>query len=379
MLGHISTHHFLIAWRSEPPSLHTYGVKSYILGVQSHRSQFCAFKATISSQLWRLEPLSLHISGIQSHCLFTVMVFGAVFLAHIPSIQSYQFLVRHSKPPSLHSYGVQSCILGIQSHRSQFGVQSRHSQFSCSKSLFTVWCLESSFTVWHVEPLVNLAFRATIFLQFDVQSHIPSIQSYQFLVQYLEPSPSSIRHLELSYLHFNIQSRIFSSTFRVIGQLGIQSHHISLVRRSKPHSQYLELSFSLVRHSEPYFRVVIFFSSAFRDIFLAFRVVIFFWFGVQRHIRSIQSRHFLLVLHSELSSSVQEFKDIFFSIWRLESYFFSLVFRGIAQFRHLDSPYSVQAFKAILFNLGIQSHLPQFRCSEPPCTVLSVQSHPLLV
>ena len=77
----------------------------------------------------------------------------------------------------------------------QFGVQSRHLSL-----------------VRHSEPLVNLAFRATIFLQFSIQSHIPSIQScLSLLVRCSEPH---CQHLGLPFS--------FSLVFRVI--LTIWSH-----------------------------------------------------------------------------------------------------------------------------------------------------------
>ena len=91
-----------------------------------------------------------------------------------------------------------------------------HLQFDVQGRVFSIWhsdplvslafkCHHIS-SVWHSKPLVNLAFRATIFLQFSVQSHIPSIQScYFLLVQLSEPH---CQHLELSFS--------FSLAFKVI-------------------------------------------------------------------------------------------------------------------------------------------------------------------
>lgn len=331
MLGHISPHHFLVAWLLEPPSLHSYGVKSRILGVQSHRSQFCAFRATISSQLGCLEPLSLNISGIQSHCLFTVMVFGAVFLAHIPSIQSYQYLVRHSKSPSLHSYGVQRFILGIQSHRSQFSVQSRRSQFSCSKQLFTVWCLEPSFTVWHVEPLVNLAFKATIFFQFNIHSHW------------------STWHLEPPYFFSSMYKATFLAFKAIRFQFNIQSHHLLQFGIQSYHIFILTFKVvSLVRHSESL-------------VSLAFKATIFLQFSVQSHIYNIQSCHFLLVRCSKAYSQHLEslfsfsstFRVVFFSLGVQSHLFFNLAFRVVFFQFGIQRHCSVQVFRATIFRLGV--------------------------
>ena len=76
---------------------------------------------------------------------------GAIFPSSFPHSLAFKAtimsLVWHSKSLFL-------CISGFQSHH-----------------LSTSWHSEPLFTVWRSEPLVSLAFRATIFLRFDIQSH----------------------------------------------------------------------------------------------------------------------------------------------------------------------------------------------------------------
>ena len=192
--------------RLEPPSLHGYGIQSH------HLFTVIAFRATISSQL----NIQSHFFDIQSH-FFNVQ-------SHILNIQSYQFLVQHSKPlvslafraTIFLLFGIQSHIPSIQSY--QFLVW--HSE----PSFFSSQAFKATFSVFRATFLAfkaisfSLTFRVIIFLQLGIQSHIPSIQSYQFLVWHSEP--------------------LFSLTFRAIGQLGIQSCHFLLV-------WYLESLFNL--------------------------------------------------------------------------------------------------------------------------------------
>ena len=140
----------------------------------------------------------------------------------------------------------------------------------------------------------------------SVQSHIPSIRIYQF--------------------QFGIQSHHLL-------QFDIQSHHIfSLTFKA----------ISLVRHSKPL-------------VSLAFKVTIFLQLGVQSHIPSIQSCHFLLVW--DLEPHCQHLELFFFFQFNIQS--------CLAYFRHSESPCLVQVLRTVLLNLVIQSHLPQFRISKP--------------
>ena len=123
-------------WRSEPHSQFQRSDPSLYLrfDIQS-RIFILAFRASISSRF-----------GIHSHG------FSSAFRVIM------SFLVWRSKP-HFH-FGIQSyCSLsGVQSHCSILGVQSHHLS-----------------TIRRSEPpsLLILAFRATIFLQFGVQSHCP--------------------------------------------------------------------------------------------------------------------------------------------------------------------------------------------------------------
>ena len=156
----------LIVWRSEPPSVLSFGVQSHHLlttrhsepssllsyDIQSHLSQFdiqsqypfliMAFRAFIffslmfraTSPTWRSESLSLHSLTFKAFIFFSL-----VFKVAPPTW--------HSESLSLLSYGVQGLIFfsfGIQSHVS-------------------ILAFRHPFSVW--------AFRVIISFQFGVQSH----------------------------------------------------------------------------------------------------------------------------------------------------------------------------------------------------------------
>ena len=203
----------------------------------------------------------------------------------------------------IHQFGVKSCCsqFGIRSRRSQFGVQNHSfSSFQLgfsSHHLFTVWRSKSSFIVWHSEP---------------------------------------------SYLQFGVQSCIFSFAFKAIGQLGIQSHHISLVRRLEPHSQHIELSFFLVRNSK---------SSS----------------SLQAFIVISPTQLFRVTVLIRRSKPLPQFRrQSHLPQFGVQSYF--------PQFRRSKLPCSFQAFRATWLSLGIQSHLPQFRRSDPSCLVQAIRA-----
>ena len=171
-------------------SVLSYGVQSLHLlqfGIQSCISSL-TFRVTIPAQF---EVQSLHLLqfGVQSHHIFSVWL----------SKPCFQFCVQ-SRISSLAFRATISFQFGIQSHHPfliwhsephlQFGIQSYH--------LFSVWHSEPPslpslgfqshhlFSVWHLEPLstYSLAVRATIFLQFGVQSHIFSL-TFRVVVHFL--------------------------------------------------------------------------------------------------------------------------------------------------------------------------------------------------
>ena len=162
----VQSHQLFTAWRSEPPSVLSFGVQSHHLlttrhsepssilsyDIQSHLSQFdiqsqypfliMAFRAFIffslmfraTSPTWRSESLSLHSLTFKAFIFFSL-----VFKVAPPTW--------HSESLSLLSYGVQGLIFfsfGIQSHVS-------------------ILAFRHPFSVW--------AFRAIISFQFGVQSH----------------------------------------------------------------------------------------------------------------------------------------------------------------------------------------------------------------
>ena len=190
-----------------------------------------AFRATVFS-VSEFRATIFSVWGVQS-CISSL-----VFRATISSS------VYRSKTSSSLVWCLESHLqFGVQSlHILRFGVQSRRSQHSSSFVNLELRAITSS--IWHSKPLLSLAFKATIFLQFGVQSHVPSIQSCPFLLVWR--SEPHCQHLGLPFS--------FSLAFRVI--LTILSH------------------FHQFRCSESYpqfgIQTIIFFS-------LAFRVVSSFW------------------------------------------------------------------------------------------------------
>ena len=262
----VQSHHLFSVWAFRATISLQLGAQSrHIFSVMTFRVILLnyVFRSTISLLVQRLEP-HLHF-GVQSRCLFQFdiqsLVFSLTFRSSslVFSVINF-FLVRRSEP----------CLqFGIQSHHVflQLGVQIHHisfisafrvvSSFWHSEPLFSlafryaflVWHLESSFRVRHSGPLVSLAFKAIIFL---VQ-HLEPLVNLAFRCHHI----SSVWHLETLvslafratiFLQFSVQSRIPS----------IQSCHSLLVRCSESHCQHLELSFS--------------FSLAFRFIFFTLDV-----------------------------------------------------------------------------------------------------------
>ena len=239
---------------------------SFNLGVQSYFFSF-PFRATISSQLWH-------------------------------SKSSFSFIVWHSEPPFLHSYGVQSrrsrSQFGIQIHWSvqvfraifpSLGVQSHFPQFRHSKPFLLVQAFRPIF--------LNQVFRATL-LSLGIQTHLPQlgVQSHFYQLRHTEP-PSSIQAFRATLFSLGVQS--------YLAQLGVHSHLSQL--------------------------------------------------GVQSHFLNQAFRVTSLAQAFKVTSLIELFRAIF------------------SNFRRLDPLLLVQVFKAIFFNLSVQSHLFQFRHSEPHSSV----------
>ena len=112
---------------------------------------------SVDWELWWHATLG-HISPLSY--LFS-LAFNATIFSHF-DIQSYQFIIWHSEPPSLLSYGVQShhlfSITTFKVVLLNFGIQSHH--------IFSVWCSKPlpllSFGVQSHHPFSIMAFRATI-------------------------------------------------------------------------------------------------------------------------------------------------------------------------------------------------------------------------
>ena len=145
-----------------------------------------AFRSIISLSFRRLESY-LHF-GIQSHCLAqrsdTHFQFGIQSRRSESGIQGHQS-AWHSKP----SYF-------------QFSIQSHWSTWHSDATIFLQFGIQRHQSVWHLEPPFSfsstfratfLAFRVVILFQFDVQSHIASIQSYRFLLVQHSGSFSSLQ------------------------------------------------------------------------------------------------------------------------------------------------------------------------------------------
>ena len=230
----------------------------------------------------------------------------------------HSLAVRHSEPPCLPSYNVQSHLsqLDVHGYSVWFGVQSH--------------CFV-------------LAFRAIVHFPFVIQSHC------SFSIWRSEPP-----------FQFGVQSHGFGSTFRVITLL-------SLVWRLEPLLAF-HLSFRATVHI-PFGIQSRCFSSASRVVVSvsAFRVVIFFLFSVFRAI-SI----FSLGVQSHYSFSVLAFRAIIVLSFGVQSHhrFSVLVFRAI-----LILSFGVQSHHHSRFS--VQSHhRSQFGVQSPHrFLVFGVQSH----
>ena len=215
-----------------------------------------------------------------------------------------------------------------------YGVQSHH-LLTAQHSVITsqLRCSEPSFSVGHSEPpsLISLAFRATISLQLDVQSH------HRFLVMTFKDVFLSLTFRDVNSQFWRSESS--SSSIRHSKPPSILSYDVqrrlSQFRRSEPPSLF-NLAFkatiiSQLQHSEPHFQL---------------------WHSQPHFQFSIQNCCLFLVttFKAAISSQLRRLESSF-TIWRSEP--LSLLSFG-TQSHHL---FSVWAFKAsIFFQFGIQSH-----------------------
>ena len=216
-------------WRLEPSYLLGYDVQSRPFQFDIHRCQFLglAFRAFIllslaSRAMFSVCRSELHLQfGVQSHHFFSVMTFKVVLLSLMSKDVSSQ--LRRSEPSSFSIRRSEPCF--------RFGVQSRIS---------------------------SLAFRATIFFQFDVQSyhlhHISHSLAFRatFLVWHSEPLfiPSSTFKVIMSFFLLEFRAIIYSS-------LGIQSH-LSQFRRVVRFSFGVQSRCAIKHLESPYFLLLVF-------------------------------------------------------------------------------------------------------------------------
>ena len=218
-----------------------------------------------------------------------------------------------------------------------------------------------SSSVRHSEPPLQFqAFKATIFI--GLQSHSPYRRSEPPLSRIGVQSHHFHRRSEPPFFFIGVQSHHHS-------HIGIQSH-----KASKPFPPQAFKAISLQSHSSHRF-------SEPRFPFIGVRSHL-----AQFYFLSQAFKAFVLDRRSEpqtfrATSPTQEFKATLSPRFRFQSH------------RHLSnldvqSHFSVQAFRATIFLhshlvvLGVQSHLFQFRRSEPfilvqTCspTILGIQSH----
>ena len=173
-----------IVWSSKRPSHYSlvfravvYTWHSQLLfqpGIQSHlviSSQVSENRAIISSQFWRSEPLSVFSFGIQSHHLFSAWRSEPPFLHSL----TFKAIILSRLGIHCHLFGVQSYILGDQSHCSFLEFRAViHSQSSepsfiprvQSHYIFSVSAFRATISSQfrHSKPssIFNLPFRATI-------------------------------------------------------------------------------------------------------------------------------------------------------------------------------------------------------------------------
>ena len=152
--------------RSEPP-FSFISIKSHFhsLGVLSHHFLPQAFRATFSSLGVQSHFPRLDIQSYSPHMHSEPPTFSIGLQSHSPH--------RNSKPPL--------SFIGIQSHFHPLGIQSYH----FLSQVFKVVGLQSYFSHWRSKPEFQV-FKAIVqlfkivHLSLGIQSHISSVQSYDF-------------------------------------------------------------------------------------------------------------------------------------------------------------------------------------------------------
>ena len=196
------------------------------------------FKTIILPLFWRSEPPSLLSYGVQSHHLF------AVWRLEPPSLLSYDGQSRPSQS------GVRSCIFSLAFRAIvcfQFNIQSHYVFFSFgvqSRVFSLAFKVVSS--LWHLESLSSLAFDATIFLQFWCSEPLCIlIQAFRVTI--------FPRHSESQLLTF-IFTGISYLAFTILHQSSFSSPHYFVFIASSPCSSRLPFllhmtqSFELTTH-----------------------------------------------------------------------------------------------------------------------------------
>ena len=428
-------------WRSK--LYFQFGIQSYCLFLVRHLESLCLstvwhseqhFKFGIQSRIFSLDfkfVVCFQVSIQPSYLLqfgVQILIFSLVFRV----VVCFQFGIqsRHLFLP----FGIQSHVFSLA-----FRVASLAFRVSSSVIIFPPFQRSESFVsslafraiislVWHSEPLFfqlqrsqphylvwrseplfvsSLAFKATMFLQFNIQSHhIPSVRRsepyfslafkvvvcFQFSIRSHHISSlwafrvaSSVKRSESlfifsstfraiisplvwpskPYFHFGVQSRIFSLAFRVIVcfQFDIQSHYVFLPFGIQ--SRIFSLAFKVV--FLVWILELLFVSrSTFRAI-----ISLSIWHS-ELHLQfGVQSRCLFLVRHSKLSC--------LFSVWRSEPLFVSSsTFKAISVWLSESLFVFRSAFKAIIslsiwsselhIQFGIQSRsLFLVQHSKPSC------------
>ena len=343
------------------------GIQSHFppLGVQSHHFPSQAFR----------------VIGLQSHHIFSLTFKVVFFSLGVQSHQAFKAIFIFFQ-------------FNVHNPFFQFGIQSHYSVQAFRPTIFSLDVQSHFFQFRRLEPtsivqvfrvtFLNQAFRATFF-NLGIQSHLTQLRRSEppFSHQRSKPQAfkdigiqnhSSHRHSKppLSFIGVRatcIQNHFLSQAFKAT-ILGFQSHHF--LRRSKPFPSQAFRATGVQGHSS-HWRSEPLFSLAFKSIS---------FIGIQSHHFHRSSKSFPLKAFKATSLQIHSsHRRLELSFHGHSEPFLSQVFKVIFLTRSLEPlclvPLSlVQAFKAILLSLGLQSHLAQFRPSKPP---LSVQAFRVVV
>lgn len=201
-------------WNLEPSSFLSLTFKAIIGHLELH------FRCLeLHSQHSKLSIFSLAFKAVVFSLAFRATFFS--FLAFRAPFQAFRVLF-----PAFRVVGFQ---FGVQSHCFQFAIQNHLlSSIWCSKPHFKHSKSHSQhsntlvFNLAFITIVHSLAFRATFFSQFSVQSHSRAFKAVFQAFRVTFPTFKAVK------FQFGIQSHCF--------QFGIQSHLISSIWNSKPQS-----------------------------------------------------------------------------------------------------------------------------------------------